>query len=96
VTIYDPATYNAITLAISAFAGNTIPSTRFSSFGTRYLNYFPALNTPLAGGINYITNLGNTTNYDQYLGRMDYNISSKDTFPGLCRARTRRFYSRAL
>ncbi len=80
--IYDPATYNAATGAISPFPGNTIPSNRFSSFGTRYLSYFPQPNIPLANGINYITNLGNTTNYDQYLGRMDYNISSKDTLSG--------------
>ena len=82
VTIYDPATYNPSTQTISAFPGNTIPSNRFSSFGTRYLAYFPQPNTPLVGGINYVTNLGDTTNYDQYLGRMDYNASAKDTLSG--------------
>ncbi len=81
-TIYDPATYNAATQAISPFPNNTIPSNRFSSFATRYLAYFPQPNNPLVNGINYITNLGNTTNYDQYLGRMDYNMSSKDTLSG--------------
>ncbi len=81
-TIYDPATYNATTGSILPFANNTIPSTRFGSFGTRYLSYFPQPNVPLTSGINYITNLGNTTNYDQYLGRMDYNASSKDTLSG--------------
>ena len=82
VTIYDPATYNAASQAISPFVNNTIPNNRFSSFGTRYLGYFPEPNRPLVNGINYVTNLGNTTNYDQYLGRLDYNMSSKDTLSG--------------
>src|SRR4051794_10429563 len=82
VTIYDPATYNAVAQSIGAFPGNVIPANRFSVFGTRYINYFPQSNTPLVNGINYVTNLGNTTNYDQYLGRMDYNISSKDSLSG--------------
>ncbi len=33
-------------------------------------------------GINYQVNLTNTTNSDQYLGRLDYNLSSKDTLSG--------------
>jgi outer membrane receptor protein involved in Fe transport len=80
--VYDPATYNSATGTISAFPNNSIPSTRFDPGAVRYLAYFPAANQPLINGINYQTSLGNTTNFDQYLGRMDYNISSKDTLYG--------------
>ncbi len=82
VTVYDPSTYNPTTGAISPFPNNTIPSTRISAFAAKYLSYFPNPNTPLAGGINYQVNLNNTTNSDQYLGRMDYNLSSKDVVYG--------------
>ncbi len=82
VTIYDPATYNAASATIAPFPNNTIPTTRFSPFATRYLPYFPNPNTPLVGGINYQVNLNDTTNSDQYLGRVDYNLSTKDVLYG--------------
>ena len=82
VTIYDPSTYNAATGAISPFPNDTIPSTRISPFAAKYLPYFPNPNSPLVGGINYQVNLNNTTSSDQYLGRVDYNLSSKDLIYG--------------
>jgi hypothetical protein len=81
-TIYDPATYNPATGAISAFPNSTIPSSRFDAPAVRYLSYFPTPNQALVNGINYQTNLGNTNNFDQYLGRLDYNLSQKDTLNG--------------
>lgn len=80
--IYDPAAYNAATGTIAPFPNNTIPSVRFSPFATRYLSYFPSPNAPLVGGINYQVNLNDTTNSDQYLGRVSYNLSSKDVLYG--------------
>jgi len=81
-TIYDPLTYSAATGAISAFPNNTIPSARISSFATQFLQYFPAANTPLVGGINYALNLPNPATVNHYTGRMDYIASSKDTLSG--------------
>ncbi len=80
--IYDPATYNSALKTISPFPNDTIPMTSFSPFATRFLSYFPTPNVPLVGGINYQVNLNNTTNSDQYLGRVDYNLSPKDVVYG--------------
>ena len=80
--IYDPATYSASAGTITPFPNNTIPTTRFSPFAAKYLPYFPNSNTPLVGGINYQVNLNNTTQSDQYLGRVDYNLSSRDVLYG--------------
>ena len=82
VTIYDPATYNAAAGTVAPFPNNVIPSNRISPFASLFLPYFPNPNTPLLGGINYQVNLNNTTNSDQYLGRVDYNLSSKDVLYG--------------
>ncbi len=82
VIVYDPATYNAATGSVSPFPDDTIPAARLSPFAARYLAYFPPPNVPLVGGINYQVNLNNTTNSDQYLGRVDYNLSNKDVIYG--------------
>ncbi len=82
VTIYDPATFNPSTGAITPFSGALIPASRISAFASNFLNFFPAPNGPVVGGINYTTNLSSPSPYDQYLGRVDYNLSSKDTLYG--------------
>lgn len=81
-TVFDPATYTGSAGMIAPFPNNTIPSTRFNPSAARYLSYFPAATQNLVNGINYQTSLGNTNNSDQYLGRVDYNLSSKDTLYG--------------
>ncbi len=90
VTIYDPSTYNPATGTIQAFPGNIIPSNRISDFAKQWLQFYPEpndcpsspCNTILPNGSNYATSLHNTSNLDQYLGRMDYNISQKDRLFG--------------
>ncbi len=77
--IYDPATFNPATGAISPFPNATIPSDRISPFASRFLGYFPAPQGPVVGGINYLVNVSSPSPYDQYLGRADYNLSTKDT-----------------
>jgi hypothetical protein len=81
-TIYDPSTYSAATGTISPFPNNTIPSARISSFATQYLRYYLPANTPLVGGINFNANLPTKLNPETYLGRLDYNLSSRDTLSG--------------
>ena len=80
--IYDPSTYVASTGAIAVFPNNTIPTSRISPFATKYLPFYPGANTPLTGGINYVTNLTNPANQNHYTGRLDYVLSSKDTLSG--------------
>jgi hypothetical protein len=81
-TIYDPATYNAAAGTISPFPNNTIPSSRISAFATQYLQYYLPANTPLVNGINFNENLPTKLNPETYLGRLDYNLSSRDTLSG--------------
>lgn len=81
-TIYNPATYNSTTGTISPFPGNQIPKDHFSPVGTTYLGYFPQPNGIYTKGSNYQINLTPTTTYDDYLGRMDYNMGSKDLIYG--------------
>lgn len=81
-TVYDPAAYNSNTGAIPAFPNNSIPASRIDPSAARYLAYFPAANQTLVNGINYQTTLGNTANFDEYLGRVDYNLSPNDTMYG--------------
>jgi Carboxypeptidase regulatory-like domain/TonB dependent receptor len=81
-TIYDPATYNATTGAISAFPNNTIPSTRISNFATLYTAYLPSPTGSSVPGDNFQKNVGNTTTYDSYLGRVDYTIGAHDSLYG--------------
>jgi hypothetical protein len=80
--IYDPATYNAASGTIAPFPNGVIPTERINPFASRYLGYFPNPTGPVVGGINYQANLNNTTNSDQYLGRIDYNLSTKDVLYG--------------
>ena len=75
VTIYEPGTK-------TPFPGNVIPASQISSFATKYLAFFPNPTGPLVNGINYQANEASTANINQYLGRIDYNISKNDTLSG--------------
>ncbi len=82
-TIYDPATYNPATGTSSPFPNNVIPSARFNPFANLWLANYPSPNTPLnANNVNYIKNIPNTNTYDEYLGRVDWNISAKHQLLG--------------
>lgn len=82
-TIYDPATYNPASGTTSPFPNNMIPSDRFNPFVSLWLANYPAPNTPLnSNNVNYIKNLPNSNTYDEYLGRVDWNISAKHQLLG--------------
>jgi hypothetical protein len=81
--IYDPDTYNPATDTVQAFPGNIIPTGRLSSFATTFNQFWPAPGPILADGTNYRTSLTSTNTTDLYLGRVDYNLSMKDTLYGL-------------
>jgi hypothetical protein len=79
--IYDPSTYNPVTGTTSPFSGNTIPT--ISPFAQLWLQNYPLPNVPLnADNINYIVNIPSTSNFDEYLGRVDWNMSAKNQLFG--------------
>jgi Carboxypeptidase regulatory-like domain/TonB dependent receptor len=91
-TIYDPLTYNPVTGTSSPFPNNTI-NRAIDPFASKYLQYYPLPNTPLNNNINYVANLANTVTNDQYLGRLDWNISEKNHLYGsVLRADVPTFY----
>ena len=75
--IYDPSTYNPATGTSSPYPGNIIPA--LSPFAQLWLQNYPSANTPLnANNVNYIGNVPSVSNYDEYLGRIDWNISARN------------------
>jgi hypothetical protein len=79
--IYNPATYNPATGASAPFPGNQIPA--IGAFAQLWLQNYPQANTPLgANNINYVANLPSIDDYDEYLGRVDWNISDRDQLFG--------------
>jgi len=79
--IYDPSTYNAATGTSSPFPGNKLPG--ISPFAQLWLQNYPTANVPLnANNVNYIANIPSTSNYDEYLGRVDWNMSAKNQLFG--------------
>lgn len=79
--IYNPATYNPATGMSQPFPGNIIPT--IAPFASSWLQNYPKPNVPLnSRNVNYITNLPAVSNYDEYLGRIDWNMSSKNQLFG--------------
>jgi outer membrane receptor protein involved in Fe transport len=81
-TIYDPSTYNAQAGTISPFPNNTIPAGEISSFAKKFLAYYPLPTGSVIAGDNFQENVNDTTTYNSYLGRVDYNIGSEDALYG--------------
>jgi hypothetical protein len=81
VTLYNPATYNPATGASHPFPGNKLPY--ISPFAQQWLKNYPAPNTQLGtDNVNYVVNLPSVNNYDEYLGRVDFNLSAHDEMFG--------------
>lgn len=81
LTLYDPSTYNAATGTSRPLAGNRVPA--LSPFAQLWLKNYPEPNAPLdANNVNYVVNLPSMNNYDEYLGRVDYNVSQRDLLFG--------------
>jgi outer membrane receptor protein involved in Fe transport len=81
-TIYDPAHYDPQTGAISAFSSNMIPSGRISQFATLFMQYFPLPTGSSVAGQNFQKNVTNTSTYNSFLGKVDYNLGRNDTLYG--------------
>lgn len=79
-TIYNPLTFNAATGTIQPFPGNVIPPSMINPFAPMWMQLYPLPNvTPTAASpYNYIQNISAVSNYNEYLGRGDWNISTND------------------
>lgn len=80
--IYDPATLDPATNRRLAFPGNVIPQNRFGLIGTSALKYYPLPNTPGSSAYNYVTGASSIADGDQFHGRVDHQISERDTLFG--------------
>jgi Carboxypeptidase regulatory-like domain len=82
ILIYDPysATLSGTTVNRTPYAGNLLPATRLSSIAQNYLKLMPASNLPgQAGGFNnFGSTAGTPDNYSNELGRIDYNMSTRN------------------
>lgn len=76
--IYDPVTGKP-------FPGNVIPSARIDPLATKLLGFYPLANQPNG---TFTSNPRTNQNDDQFLGRVDENLTSKDHLMG------RYFYDR--
>lgn len=79
IGIYDPmaALNNGVR---QQFPGNVIPASRLNALATRTLSYFPLPNRTSEGADgqnNYLFINSSRNEYDQWLGKMDYMLSSK-------------------
>ena len=80
--IYDPlsGTVSGARIARTPFSGNLIPSNRISTIAKNYLNYFPLPNQPGGpdGTNNYLAPAVRKDTYNSEMGRLDFNLGSKN------------------
>lgn len=83
VTIYDPATVQQNpngTYSRQPFAGNRIPANRINPVAAKAAGFYPAPNRvseAADGQNNYLFVNKSENSYDQWLGKMDWNVSSR-------------------
>jgi hypothetical protein len=82
--LYDPSTavLNGTTVTRAPFAGNIIPQNRLNPIALAYLNFYPEPNVTVGvgptGTNNYSSSATTTDNYNNELGRLDYNMSDRN------------------
>jgi len=82
VLVYDPLTTNRDGLR-QAFPNNRIPAERISRVATEVMKFYPPPNAPGDGPArinNYIFPSRWVNGLDQWIGRMDYVLNSRNTF----------------
>ena len=80
--IYDPTTYNEQTGAIAPFPSNKIPAGRIINFAKLFMPYFPLPTGSSIHGQNFQENVTNTSTYDSFLAKVDYDLGHNDTLYG--------------
>lgn len=89
ITIYDPLT----TVANSAgtgytrqpFAGNVVPGARINAVGSKAMSFYPDPNRvseSVDGQNNYLFLNSSKNYYDQWIGKLDYNLTEKHRVSG--------------
>lgn len=76
VQLYDPTTFNPATGQRQPFPGNIIPSDRINPMAKQLLAYYES--APVYGPENLIGNPRTTDNYDQFGGRIDVALNTKN------------------
>jgi hypothetical protein len=82
--LYNPftAVQNGTTITRSAFTGNVIPQNLLNPIALAYLNLYPQPNVTLGvgptGTNNYVSSVPTTDNYNNEMGRLDYNLSDRE------------------
>jgi hypothetical protein len=87
ITIYDPLTVNpncpaGSQCARTPFPGNIIPPNRINPTSTYLLKLFPLPTNPNSLVDNFTTAASGGGNTDEYVARIDQNITDKQTFFG--------------
>ena len=83
-TIYDPfsATTSGTTITRTALPGNAIPSSRISSIAQSYLKFYPEPTNATATNNNFVSAPNTTDDYNNQMGRIDYNMGDKSRMFG--------------
>lgn len=81
-TIYDPSTavQSGTTISRSPFPNNTIPQSQISPIAQAYLKLYPEPNVMVGSPTavnNFLANATTIDNYNNELGRLDYNMSER-------------------
>jgi hypothetical protein len=82
VIIYDPLTTDPVTGRRTPFAGNKIPAARINPIAARVASFYPKPNGPgeTSALLNNYINVSPSKNaYNQWVGKLDYRINSKNT-----------------
>ncbi|MBK7926368.1 MAG: TonB-dependent receptor [Bryobacterales bacterium] len=89
VTIYDPLTTtpNAAGTGYTRtpFAGNVIPGARINPVGSKVMNFYPEPNRvseSVDGQNNYLFLNSSKNYYDQWIGKLDWNLTDKHRVSG--------------
>jgi hypothetical protein len=79
--LYDPysAVQSGSTVKRTAFPGNMIPTEDLNSVAQAYMNFYPEPNVPggANGTNNFLANAPTTDDFNNELGRMDYNMTDQ-------------------
>lgn len=76
--IYNP--YNVVNGQRQQFANNAIPTSMINPTAKALLQYYASSNSPVLNGGNYRVYPKFVLNSDQYTGRIDYTLNSKNQF----------------
>lgn len=80
--IFDPATTRRLengAIARDPFAGNHIPTSRFTSFGVEMLKFYPLPTSTVATGNNFFSTVSDTSDNNQLLARVDHRFNDRNS-----------------